>query len=188
MGITADDLTQVTQSQAQWQTALDNYMALQASLSQSRQEAKDARDRLEGSLVALQHNPKITDVHRLGLGITVPDPSRTSVVAIPTTAPVVQVDLSKRFEHIINLADKETPNRRRKPKGVTGCEIWVKIGDNIPKEANELRLVNVARTTPFNAKYSGNEVGKMAHYMLRWVTSRGELGPWSQTYSFTIPG
>lgn len=192
LGITPEDLAQLTQEQAQWQTAFDNYVALQASLSQSRQEAKDARDLLEGSLRRfaqwLQHNPKMTDVHRLGLGITVPDTNKTPVIAIPTTAPVVQVDLSKRFEHIISFADEETPNRKTKPKGVTGCEIWVKIGDNPPKDANELTLLTVARTSPFNAKYSGDRAGQMAHYMLRWVTGRGEAGPWSQTYSFTIPG
>ena len=33
-----------------------------------------------------------------------------------------------------------------------------------------------------------NKGGKPAHYvMLRWVISRGETGPWSETASATVP-
>ena len=30
------------------------------------------------------------------------------------------------------------------------------------------------------------DANKVAHYMLRWVNTRGEKGPWSETVSATI--
>ncbi len=33
---------------------------------------------------------------------------------------------------------------------------------------------------------TGTDANKIAHYMLRWVNTRGEKGPWSETASATI--
>ena len=32
----------------------------------------------------------------------------------------------------------------------------------------------------------GADANKVAHYMLRWESTRGETGPWSETASATI--
>jgi hypothetical protein len=36
------------------------------------------------------------------------------------------------------------------------------------------------------AEFTGPDGGKTAHYMLRWLSTRGEAGPWSETASATI--
>ena len=33
----------------------------------------------------------------------------------------------------------------------------------------------------------GEDGGKLAHYLLRWVNTKGETGPWGQVASATIP-
>jgi len=40
--------------------------------------------------------------------------------------------------------------------------------------------------TPYVAEYPGTDGGKIAHYVLRWVNTRGEKEPWSETVSATI--
>ena len=35
--------------------------------------------------------------------------------------------------------------------------------------------------TPYRADWTGADAGKIAHYLLRWVNTRGEKGPWSET-------
>jgi hypothetical protein len=40
--------------------------------------------------------------------------------------------------------------------------------------------------TPYLAQYTGAQAGKKAHSMLRWVSTRGDKGPWSETASATI--
>ena len=34
--------------------------------------------------------------------------------------------------------------------------------------------------------FDGADGGKQAHYMLRWVNTRGETGPWSETATARI--
>jgi len=70
-----------------------------------------------------------------------------------------------------------------------GCEIWVKVlpaGEAPPTSADELSFVTLDTPTPYIAEYDGKDGGKTAHYMLRWVKSSGDKGPWSETVSATI--
>lgn len=69
-----------------------------------------------------------------------------------------------------------------------GAELWVKIGDPAPTDPSELKFLGLDTQSPYVAHYSGEDAGKIAHYMLRWVNSKGEPGPWSQTVSATITG
>ena len=34
--------------------------------------------------------------------------------------------------------------------------------------------------------YPGTDANKIAHYMLRWVNTRGDKRPWSETASATV--
>lgn len=34
--------------------------------------------------------------------------------------------------------------------------------------------------------FDGADAGKTPHYMLRWVSTTGEKGPWSETASATV--
>lgn len=96
------------------------------------------------------------------------------------------MDTSQRLEHTIHFADEATPTRKAKPAGVMGAEIWVKVGDPPPKGESELRFLSVDTRTPYVAHYGGDEGGQTAHYMLRWVGTSGEKGPWSETASATV--
>jgi hypothetical protein len=107
---------------------------------------------------------------------------------VPTTRPIVSVDTSQRLRHTINFTDETTPNSRAKPAGAMGCEIWVKVGDPAPTDPAQLRFLATDTRTPYVAQYNGEDAGKVAHYMLRWVNTKGEQGPWSQTVSATITG
>ena len=40
--------------------------------------------------------------------------------------------------------------------------------------------------TPYTLDLEGQDGGKTAHYMLRWESTRGEPGPWSETASATV--
>ena len=53
-----------------------------------------------------------------------------------------------------------------------------------PKEALEMTATDTR--TPYLAKYVGADANKVAHYMLRWVNTKGDKGPWSETGSATI--
>jgi hypothetical protein len=92
------------------------------------------------------------------------------------------------LRHVISFVDEQTPGSRAKPAGAMGCEVWVKVGPTPPVDASECHYLATDTATPYTAEYEGADGGKIAHYMLRWVNTRGERGPWSQTVSATITG
>jgi hypothetical protein len=51
---------------------------------------------------------------------------------------------------------------------------------------SELRFLGLDTRSALIADYNGEDGSKIAHYMLRWVGTRGLRGPWSETASGTI--
>ena len=121
------------------------------------------------------------------MGVTVRTTTR-GATNVPGTRPVASMDTSQRLRHTVNFTDELTPNSRAKPEGTMGCEIWVKVGDPAPTDPGQLRFLATDTRTPYVAEYGGEDAGKVAHYMLRWVNTKGAQGPWSQTVSATITG
>ncbi len=183
------DIPPLTAAQTTWTTDRAAHTAAQAAAEAARQ-AKDAgRGGLEGvirPLVArLQASAAVDDAERQALGITVRDTIPTPV-GPPETRPVASVDTRERLQHTISFADEATPTRRAKPAGVRGAQIWVKVGDPAPVDPSELTFLATDTRTPYLATFDGADAKKVAHYMLRWESTRGEPGPWSETASATI--
>jgi len=59
-------------------------------------------------------------------------------------------------------------------------------GDPPPGDPGELTFLAVDARTPYTTDLDGADAGKTAHYMLRWVSTTGEKGPWSETPSATV--
>ena len=97
--------------------------------------------------------------------------------------------------HTIEFSDENTPTRKAKPAGVMGAEFFraatvrkrFPCGDGPPPvDPGELTFLAVDTRTPYMTEFDGADGNKMAHYMLRWLNSKGQAGPWSQTVSATI--
>ena len=183
------DIPPVTAAQGTWGTDFVANTTAQAAAKSAREAKDKARGDFEKVIRPLvgrlQASSAVKDAERAALGITVPDRVPTPA-EIPATRPVVSVDTSQRLRHVIAFADESTPTRKAKPKGVMGAELWVKIGDPAPVDPSELTFLAVDTRTPYTSDYAGADANKVAHYMLRWVNTRGEKGPWSETASATI--
>lgn len=188
-GLEHADIAPLETAQTEWVTTYSAQVAAQAAAqgaSQAKQLAHNNYVQMLRALVQrLQSHPAMTDRHRANLGVHIRETGRTPVSA-PQTRPVATIDTSQRLQHTINFSDETTPSRRAKPEGMMGCEIWVKVGDGVPVDPSELKYLAMDTATPYIATYDGAVGGKLAHYMLRWVSRRGEHGPWSQTVSATI--
>ena len=193
LGIIPPNIIPITNALADFTGKMTANVTAQQAAQSARQAKDDSRDTLE-SLVRtlvkqLQASSAVDDTERTALGITVRDKIRTAAVGDITTRPIGAVDTSQRLRHEIRFSDEATPTRRAKPAGIMGCEIWVKVADPgqpAPVSADELRFVTLDTATPYIAEFDGADGGKTAHYMLRWVKSGGEKGPWSETVSATI--
>lgn len=191
LGLVAGDLTPIQTASTNFDASMSANDAMQ-SQAQGTSMTKDGNRRttedLVRSLVArIQSHPSVTDAQRTSLGITVRSTSRTPVGA-PTSKPIATVDTSQRLQHTISFVDESSPTSRAKPDGVQGCEIWTKIDGPPPTDPSQLTYLATDTRTPYTAEFDGSQAGKTAYYMLRWVSTRSEAGPWSQTVSATITG
>ena len=185
----AVDIPPLAAAQGVWTTDYGANTAAQAAAQAARQAKVAARESFEGVIRplvgVLQASADVDDGERAALGITVPD-TKPTPVGPPTSRPVVVVDTSQRLQHTIEFVDETTLTSKAKPAGVRGAQIWVKIGDPPPVDPNELTFLATDTRTPYVANFDGADANKVAHYMLRWESTRGETGPWSETASATI--
>jgi len=193
LGIAQADISPISTANSDFVTKMIANTNAQQGAQSSRQAKDDSRDELESMVRQfvrqLQASSDVDDTERERLGITVPDRTRTVSVGGINTRPIGAVDTSQRLRHEIRFSDEDTPTSRAKPAGVMGCEIWVKVtdaGQPAPVSADELSFVALDTASPYIAEYDGADGGKTAHYMLRWVKSSGDKGPWSETVSATI--
>ena len=186
-------MTPITAARTAWTNGLAAHAVAQTTARAARQTKDDSRAAYETVIRALvrrlQSSPSVDNAERQALGITVKDDIATlTMAAAAATRPVGVVDTSERLRHTIRFFDESTPQNRAKPDGVMGCEIWVKVGDPAPADPGELQFLTLDSSTPYVAEFDGKFAGQKAHYMLRWVTTRGDKGPWSETVSATIGG
>jgi hypothetical protein len=188
LGLVAADLAPLQTGFTTWETAYADHTSAQAAGLAARQAKDDIRRDVttlaRGLGQRLQSAPTVLDSQRQSLGLNVRSTTRTTS-GEPTSRPVATVDTSQRLQHTISFVDELSPTSKAKPTGVSGCEVWVKIG-TAPADPSELSYLATDTRTPYTAVFDGSDGGKMANYMLRWVNTRGERGPWSQTVSATI--
>ncbi len=94
-----------------------------------------------------------------------------------------------RLTHELRLVDEGSPTRRGKPAGVAGAEVWVKLvdaGTPAPTDPAALSFLTLTSRPTVRTEFKAHDGGKTAVYMLRWVNTRGEKGPWSEICSATV--
>ncbi len=191
LGLVAGDLTPIAIARDAWEAAYMDNDAKQAAARAARQAKDDQRATFEAGIRALvrrlQASPAVSDTERKALGITVRDGTLTPAAAA-ATRPVGVVSTAQRLRHEIRFFDEATPTRKAKPAGVLGCEIWVKVGGAAPADERECAFLTLDTASPYVVEYTGADANKIAYYMLRWATPRGDKGPWSETIAATITG
>ena len=105
---------------------------------------------------------------------------------------MVSVGMGERLRHTIHFVQ---PTSKARPKGVRGCEIWVKLAPpqspptigpgGVP---SDMRFLALDTATPYVAAFSSADAGQTAYYLCRWISTRGAPGPWSETVEATVAG
>ena len=191
-GFNKDELTNLKKALDTWNGLYPAHVKAQAAAEGARQAKDAARVALEKEVRPVtnfvQGYPKTTDADRAEIGITVRDTSKTPSPT-PTTRPLVTVDPAARLTHELRLVDEGSPTRRGKPEGVAGAEVWVKLidaGQPAPTDPNALSFLTMTTRPTLRTDFRAADGGKTAVYMLRWVNTRGEKGPWSEVTTATV--
>ena len=93
---------------------------------------------------------------------------------------------SQRLRHTINFADEATPTRKAKPTGVRGVQLWRKIGDPAPVGESDFEFVSEFTRARMTLDYQMSQGGQTVYYQARWVSTRGQTGPWGELVSATV--
>ncbi len=176
-----------------WEVALAADVAAQnaaRAATAAKNQARAACEEMTRQVVRfIQGVADTTDPQRaeMGIALRTGEPGPASIA--PATAPLVSVELPARLTHTLRLSDSATPTRTKKPRGVLGAEVWCALtapGAAAPMNPAAYTFHSVATRPTLRAEYHPEDGGKTAVYMLRWVSTRGERGPWSEIASATI--
>lgn len=193
LGLTAldPDVTAFNAERGSWQVDYPAHIAAQSAASAAAQ-TKDAR-RLSFEIVIrrltarLQISTSVNDAERAALRITIRDTIPTPA-PVPTTRPVGILDTSERFRQTMSFADEGTPTSRAKPAGVLGAELRVFVGATPPADPEDFDFAALDTRTPYLFEFDPAQAGQMAHWVMRWVNTRNQPGPWSDVVSAVVPG
>lgn len=157
--------------------------------ARSRRAAKDARTKkVENLLRKTLRFVRATSENKqsaiTALGLRAPKANES----VDATVPHASVDTSQRFQHTISFFDEAAPDLKRKPRGTLGCEIHVKIGGDPPADEKDCSFLTITPKNVYTATFEAADVGKFAHYLLRWRMRDGSTGAWGAKVSATITG
>ncbi|HVE56052.1 MAG TPA: hypothetical protein VNB22_04435 [Pyrinomonadaceae bacterium] len=170
--------------------ALDAWDAVQieeAGISQSKADGRKALlAELRRQRNVLYADAGVSDSALANAGLPPRDKVKTASPA-PTTAPMGWVDYGK-LKHVIHFRDSATPDKKAKPAGMQGCEIWRFVGTSAPVSENDYDYVATDSDSPYVAFYAMADAGKKVYYLLRWLSKSGARGEWSETIEATVNG
>lgn len=182
-----------------WQAKYPAHVTAQAAAEAARAAKEAARIELENEVRPLtnfiQSFPTTTDANRAEIGITVRKAGRRPAPP-PASRPVVQVLSDQRLTHRVRFTDESTPTRHGKPKGTMGAEVWraltlpgfppPMLNSNAPGAGDPYKFLSVSFKGTLQTEFPTEDAGKTAYYALRWISTRGEQGPWSEVASATV--
>ncbi len=189
-GLTAGDSLALTGVLGPYETALDSLDASLATTAAAYGTRDNTRDAVETEV------SRLMKAIRLGVGN---DPSKLAVVNLdaydtiatpagePGTAPLAVVDY-EILKHIIKFRDAANPDKRGKPKGILGAEIWSKVGGEPPASDSDYSMVTLDTGSPHVIFYDMEDAGKKVWYRLRWVSTSQEKGGWGEVVEATVNG
>lgn len=187
VGVSVFQVNQLKTARDTFSTDLTAHVSAQAAARAQTQTKNTSRAELEQILrtlrnLAIANGASEAAIASLGI------PAGAGDVPTNATRPVGTIDTSQRLQHTIRFADEAAPDKRRRPRGTMGCEIWLKLDGAPPIDETECRFLAIDGSTPYLREYAGADAGKMAHYLLRWRFTDGSLSAWGETVSATVTG
>jgi hypothetical protein len=183
-------ISELSQARARWTAAITAYRNIGTRTPAVIQEKNDARKAYEVVLRnfiqgQLMHNSKVSDADHRFMGLPVYDRTPTTP-SKPASRTEMEIYFAQIMQHKIQVHDSETKSAA-KPEHIIGFELWRKIGGDTEPSIEDMQLVELATRSPHVLEYASADRGKNVWYSSRWVNTRGEKGPWSETVSAIVP-
>jgi len=153
--------------------------------NEARKDAEKAlRSYVQGFLAK---NPKITDIDRERMGITVYDTIPTTV-ATPTGQAEADITYPGRTQ--LQLRIKHIKGTPLDTKADYGYRVYYGVyaaGDEPPATGMDLHESKFTRQKKMLFSFMPTDSSKVAFFCIRYENSKGETGPWGPMFSAVIP-
>ncbi len=190
LGITAVQVAVLGGLQTEWNNAYAAHTIARTTAKSCTADKNAKRKAMEDGLrpivAFIQGRAETSDAEREAMGLGTGGGATPSDVELSDERPLPIIDISARLKHVLRVQTvTPTGTKKARPQGMIGAELWRKIGEQ-PSGVQDMEYVGIVKKTPHMLEYSDSEAGKMAHYALRWINTKGEPGSWSETESATI--
>jgi hypothetical protein len=151
-----------------------------------KDEARNVAQQLcEHFASLIKPNAGISDDAKIAIGVRPLNRGR-SRVKVPASSPLLKIIGATPGSQTLRYNDTSTPTSRGKPHGAMFLEVRVAVGDEIAQSVDEARPAGLFTRNPIGVTFTSDDDRKKATYWARWVSRRGEFGPWSAPVSMSI--
>lgn len=105
----------------------------------------------------------------------------------PVTAPIARLTVEGPLCLDIALYDEEEPGLGALPEDVEACEIWIAFGDEPPESPLLFEHLDTTKDLQYTWEFEEEEAGQTVHFLVRWLGTTGEHGPWSEVVTTKVP-
>jgi len=126
----------------------------------------------------IKPNQGISDADKIAIGVRPINLSRARI-GEPTTSPLLKLIGATPASHTLYYSDTNTPDRSAKAFGATHLQLFVALGESPARDVNSGRYYQSFTRNPMSVGFAHADDGKVATYWGRWMTRKGEVGPWS---------
>ena len=197
-GISANSsLYMLTPGQAQSiQEAVDNFVAacLVAKNESTRTKctciAKDNARSIAETMcreyaTLIKNNLGVSDDDKVAIGVRPQNRARHRNHC-PQSSPLISVLACTAGRQVLRYRDTFTPTSPGKPFGAAFLEMRVAVADAPISDVAHARPAGLFTRNPITVEFTEADDRKKATYFGRWVSRRGDTGPWSSPVSMSI--
>ena len=174
----ADSITEVAEDFFQkYATASNVETRTKASIIAKSNSRHVAESLCRMYAMQIKENVGISDEDKVNIGVRPINPSREPIEC-PQSWPVINVLGNTPGTQTLKYIDSVT-EEKAKPFGATELQLFVAITANPDAPLSEARFYGKFTRNPIAVSFDEGDDGKCATYYARWVSARGEHGPWS---------
>jgi hypothetical protein len=154
--------------------------------TQAKRDARKSAERIcRQQARIIKYNDGILHADKIAIGVRPQNPKRTPI-NVPLSSPMLKIVGAASRSHSLRFNDSNTPTSRAKPFGAIQLQVFVALADAPVRDPEMAHYFGGASRNGFEVEYEHEADGKVATYFGRWVSRRGDVGPWSSPVSMRV--
>jgi len=141
-----------------------------------------AEDMCRPIYARIRLDKSVDDADKLAIGVR-PMKASYGRLTAPDTVPLLSQGALTWSAYEIAYRTQHGVTGRAKPVGAAQLQVFRAVGETPARSVEQAAYFRSVSRSPMRVEYTSADNGKVATYFARWVTRRGEVGPWSAPLS-----